>query len=57
MGLFYILGVAHAVNVPSLTSELPIVRTYVLIMALIGIIAWFYKAFLYNLFNRKLNYT
>jgi len=57
MGLFYILGIAHAVNVPSLTSELPIVRTYVLIMSLIGIIAWFYKAFLYNLLNKKSNYT
>ncbi|GAF73235.1 unnamed protein product [marine sediment metagenome] len=57
MGLFYILGIAHSVNVPTLTSELPIVRTYVYGMALIGIGAWFYKAFLYNLFNKKLKYT
>lgn len=57
MGLFYILGIAHAMNVPTLTSELPIVRTYVFGMAFLGIIAWFYKAFLYNLFNRKLKYT
>ncbi len=57
MGIFYILGIAHSVNVPTLTSELPIVRGYVYGMALIGIAAWFYKAFLYNLFNRKLKYT
>ena len=57
MGLFYILGIAHSVNVLTLTSELPIVRAYVYGMALIGVIAWFYRAFLYNLFNKKLNYT
>jgi len=57
MGLFYILGIAHAMNVPTLTSELPIVRIYVFGMALLGIVAWFYRAFLYNLFNKKLNYT
>ena len=49
MGLFYILGIVHSLKVPTLTSELPIVRTYVYGMALIGIAAWFYKAFLYNL--------
>ncbi len=57
MGLLYILGIAHSLKVPSLTSELPIVRTYVYGMALIGVVAWFYKAFLYNLFNKKLQYT
>lgn len=57
MGIAYILGIAHSFNVPTLTFELPIVRTYVVIMALIGIMAWFYKAFLYNVFNKKLNYT
>ncbi len=57
MGVFYIIGIAHSVNVPTLTSELPIVRTYVYLMAAIGIIAWFYRAFLYNLFNKKLDYT
>lgn len=56
MGLFYILGIAHSFNVPTLTSELPIVRVYVYGMAFIGIAAWFYKAFLYNLLNRKLKY-
>ena len=57
MGLFYVLGIAHSFNVPTLTSELPIVRTYVYGMAFIGIIAWFYRAFLYNIFNKKLDYT
>lgn len=57
MGIFYVIGIAHSVNVPTLTSQLPIVRTYVYLMATIGIIAWFYRAFLYNLFNKKLNYT
>ena len=57
MGLFYILGIAHSLNVPSLTSQLPLVRTYVYGMAFIGIAAWFYRAFLYNLFNKKLSYT
>lgn len=56
MGLFYILGIAHSFNVPTLTSELPIVRVYVYGMAFIGIGAWFYKAFLYNFFNKKLKY-
>ena len=57
MGIAYVLGIAHSFYVPTLTSELPIVRSYVYGMALIGIIAWIYKAFLYNIFNRKLNYT
>ncbi|MCK5125585.1 MAG: ferric reductase-like transmembrane domain-containing protein [candidate division Zixibacteria bacterium] len=57
MGLFYVLGIAHSLNVPTLTSELPIVRSYVYGMALVGIAAWFYKAFLYGLFNRTCEYT
>lgn len=57
MGAFYVLGIVHSLKVPTLTSELPIVRVYVYGMALIGIVAWIYKAFLYNLFNKKLNYT
>ncbi len=56
MGFFYLMGIAHSLNVPTLTSQLPIVRTYVYLMALIGIVAWFYRAFLYNIFNKKLNY-
>lgn len=57
MGLFYVLGIAHSINVSTLTSELPIVRTYVYGTAFIGIIAWIYRAFLYNIFNKKLDYT
>ena len=56
MGLFYIFGIAHSFGVPTLTSELPIVRIYVYGMAAIGIIAWIYKAFLYNIVKRKLHY-
>jgi predicted ferric reductase len=57
MGLFYVLGIVHSFNVSTLTSELPIVRTYVYSMAFIGIIAWFYRAFLYNIFNKKYDYV
>ena len=57
MGIFYAVGIAHSFFVPTLTSELPIVRTYVYGMATIGIIAWIYRAFLYNIFNKKLDYT
>lgn len=57
MGVFFVLGVVHSLKVPTLTSQLPLVRVYVYGMALIGIIAWIYKAFLYNLFNKKLKYT
>ncbi len=57
MGLFYIVGIAHAINVPSLTNELPIVRAYVFGLAFIGILAWFYKMFFYGLFNKKLKYN
>lgn len=56
MGVFYIMGVVHGVMVKSLIQELPITRVYVFGMALIGILAWFYRAFLYNLFNKKLDY-
>lgn len=57
MGLFYVLGIAHSLNVPTLTSQLLIVRAYVYLMAFIGIMAWFYRAFLYNIFSKKLNYN
>ena len=56
MGLFYVLGVAHSFFVNTLTSELPLVRVYVYGMALIGTIAWVYRAFLFNVFNKKLDY-
>lgn len=57
MGAFFIMGVAHSFNVPTLTGELPIVRTYVLVMSLVGVISWIYKTFLFNIFNKKLDYT
>ena len=57
MGLFYVLAVVHAATVHSLIKEFPITRTYVLLMSLIGVGSWFYRAFLYGLFNKQLNYT
>lgn len=57
MGLFYVIGIVHGFSVKSLISELPITRVYVFGMALIGISAWFYRAFLFNVFNKKLEYT
>ncbi len=57
MGVFYVMGVAHGIMVNSLIKELPITRVYVFGMAFIGIAAWIYRAFLYNIFNKKLNYT
>lgn len=56
MGVFYVLGVVHGFMVDSLIQELPITRVYVFGMSLIGIIAWVYRAFLFNLFNKKLDY-
>lgn len=57
MGLFYVLGVIHGFMVDSLIKQLPITRIYVFSMAIIGILAWIYKAFLFGLFNKKLHYT
>lgn len=57
MGIFYIIGITHALMVPTLTSELPIVRTYVFGLAGAGVICWFYKAFLYNFSHKKYQYT
>jgi len=57
MGLFYVMGVIHGIMVDSLIKELPITRVYVFSMAFIGIAAWFYRAFLFNLFNKKLSYS
>ncbi len=56
MGIFYVLGVVHGFMVDSLIKELPITRVYVFSMSIIGVAAWFYKAFLYKLFNRSLSY-
>jgi len=57
MGVFYVMGVVHGVMVHSLIKELPITRVYVFGMAAVGIGAWFYRAFLFKLFNRQLNYS
>ncbi len=52
MGVFYVMAVVHGIMVNSLIKELPITRIYVLGMSLMGIGAWFYKAFLFGLFNK-----
>lgn len=57
MGIFYVLAVVHGMMVNSLIKELPITRIYVFGMSFIGVAAWFYKAFLFGLFNKKLSYT
>lgn len=56
MGVFYVMGVAHGFMVDSLIKQLPITRVYVFGMAIVGVLAWIYRAFLYGLFNKKLNY-
>ncbi len=56
MGVFYIMGIMHGGMVNSLIKELPITRVYVFGMAFVGISAWFYKAFLFRFFNKKLQY-
>ncbi len=56
MGVFYVMGVVHGLMVKSLIQELPITRIYVFGMAFIGIAAWVYRAFLFNIFNKKLEY-
>ncbi|WP_271766638.1 ferredoxin reductase family protein [Aquimarina algiphila] len=57
MGVFYLMGVIHGMLVDSLIKELPITRVYVFGMSFIGIAAWVYRAFLFNLFNKKLEYS
>lgn len=56
MGVFYVMGVIHGLMVNSLIKELPIIRIYVFGMAFLGIVAWIYRAFLFNLFNKKIAY-
>lgn len=57
MGVFYALAVIHAFAVPSLIKHLPITRIYVFGMAIIGVSACIYRAFLHNIFNKKLDYS
>lgn len=56
MGIFYVMAVIHGLMVNSLIKDLPITRVYVFGMSFIGVGAWFYKAFLFGLFNKKLKY-
>ncbi|MEM8527613.1 MAG: ferredoxin reductase family protein [Bacteroidota bacterium] len=56
MGVFYVMGVVHGLIVNSLIKELPITRIYVFGMSFIGVAAWVYRAFLFNIFNKKLAY-
>lgn len=56
MGVFYVMGVIHGFMVHNLIKELPITRVYVFGMAIVGVIAWIYRAFLFNIFNEKLDY-
>jgi predicted ferric reductase len=56
LGLLYVVGVAHGMLVPTLISRLPLVRTYVFGMALLGVGAWFYRAFVSRLVKRPLAY-
>lgn len=57
MGGFYVMAVIHGAVVQSLIKELPLIRTYVFGMAIIGVGAWVYKAFFYGVFNKKLDYV
>lgn len=57
MGVFYVLAVIHGLMVSSLIKELPITRVYVFGMSFLGVTAWFYRAFLFNLFNKKIKYS
>jgi predicted ferric reductase len=57
MGLFFAVGVAHAFFAPTLLSELVLIRGYVFVMAIVGVGAWIYRAFLYRLFHRPLPYV
>jgi predicted ferric reductase len=54
MGLFFGIGVAHALLAPTLLSELILIRTYVTVVAAVGVGAWIYRAFLYRLIQRPL---
>lgn len=56
MGVFYVMAVLHGLLVNSLIKDLPITRIYVFGMSFIGIGAWFYRAFLFSFFNKKLEY-
>lgn len=56
MGIFYLVGIAHAMMVPTLISELPLIRTYVIAMAGLGVASWFYRVFLFRIIRKPLQY-
>ncbi|MCG8307219.1 MAG: FAD-binding oxidoreductase [Cytophagales bacterium] len=56
MGPIYTLGVLHSFFVPTMISQMPVIRTYTYLFAFVGIGAWIYRAFLYGLFNKKYDY-
>jgi len=57
MGIFYVVGIVHSLTVPTLISQLPLVRTYVLGMSLLGCVSWIYTAFLAKMLRPKLDYV
>lgn len=57
MGIFYVVGIAHGMLVPTLISQLPLVRTYVLGMSLLGIGSWVYTAFVSKMTKRPSGYV
>lgn len=54
MGPFFILGVFHAFLVRTLLGNLPLVRTYILAIALTGIASWLYRV-LFRRWTRPYN--
>lgn len=57
MGPAYVVGVSHALFVPTLTSQLPLVRIYVFGMAMLGVLSWVYRVFLFKRFQRPKHYV
>jgi len=57
MGPFYLLGVAHAYTVPTLISHLPLIRTYVFGMAVMGVASWIYTVFIHRRVHPRKSYT
>jgi predicted ferric reductase len=57
LGAVFIVGVAHALFVPTLISQLPLVRVYVFGMAFLGCASWVYRVFLFRFFHPWLAYT
>jgi predicted ferric reductase len=56
MGLFFILGAVHALVVPSIYNQLPLVRGFAAILMIIGAGSWVYRAFLSGVFDKATPY-